>query len=106
MSQPSDRTARHGPVPFDELPQVRVPRRALWLLLVPVVLYCAAPLLANRIEPRILGMPFLLAYFVAVTVVSPLVIWGIARRDPAYRVDAVEPVPADDESDATAGGAG
>jgi hypothetical protein len=101
----SDRTARHGPVPFDELPHVRASRRGLWLLLVPVVLYCAAPLVANRIEPRILGVPFLLSYFIAVTVLSPVVIWGIARSDPAYRVDAVEPVPADDETDATAGGA-
>jgi hypothetical protein len=101
----SDRMTRNGPVPLDEFPHVRARRRGLWLLLVPVVLYCAAPLVANSVEPRILGVPFLLSYFIAVTVVSPLVIWGIARRDPAYRVDAVEPIPADDETDATAGGA-
>jgi ABC-type iron transport system FetAB permease component len=73
------------------------PRRpALWLLLVPAVLYCAAPLVANRIEPRVLGLPFLLAWIIAVTVLSPLVIWLVARFDPAYRADAEEPIPADD----------
>jgi hypothetical protein len=86
MSQPPDRP----------LSEVRARRPVLWLLLVPAVLYCAAPLVANRIEPRVLGVPFLLAWIIAVTVISPIIIWIVARNDPAYRSDAAEPLPADD----------
>ena len=86
-------------------PRVHSRRPALWLLLVPAVLYCAAPLVANSIEPRILGVPFLLAWVLAATVVSPLVIWAAARLDPAYRTDALEPVPADDMEHDTEHGA-
>ncbi|HZE32445.1 MAG TPA: DUF3311 domain-containing protein [Actinoallomurus sp.] len=86
MSQPPDRPP----------PEVRARRPVLWLLLVPAVLYCAAPLVANRIEPRVLGVPFLLAWIIAVTVISPIIILIVARNDPAYRVDAAEPLPADD----------
>ncbi|MGW6060266.1 DUF3311 domain-containing protein [Streptomyces sp. NPDC055189] len=83
--------------PLDGLPTLRgVARPSLWLLLVPVLLYGAAPFVANRIEPRILGIPFLLFWVIAATVISPLVIWLAARLDPAYRTNAVEPIPADD----------
>ena len=85
-----------GPLPLDAPPGDRPRRRALWLLLVPAVLYCAAPLVANSIEPRIFGVPFLLAWIIAATVISPLVIWVAARLDPAYRTGAIEPIPADD----------
>ncbi|GAB3213415.1 DUF3311 domain-containing protein [Marinactinospora thermotolerans] len=84
-----------GAVPPDTSP-TRPRRHALWLLLVPAVLYCLAPFVANRIEPVILGMPFLLLWMVAATVISPLVIWLVARLDPIYRAGAPEPVPADD----------
>ncbi|MFI9028168.1 DUF3311 domain-containing protein [Streptomyces sp. NPDC053560] len=87
--------AETGPHPSDGLPEVSARRPALWLLLVPAVLYCLAPLVANSIEPRVLGMPFLLFWLVAATVVSPLVIWAVTRLDPAYRVDAAEPLPGD-----------
>nr|WP_055535480.1 DUF3311 domain-containing protein [Streptomyces alboniger] len=73
-------------------------RPSLWLLLVPVLLYGAAPLVANRVEPRVLGVPFLLAWVIAATIVSPLAIWLAARLDPAYRLNAVEPIPADDDA--------
>ncbi|GGO42700.1 hypothetical protein GCM10012287_04190 [Streptomyces daqingensis] len=86
-----------GSSAFDALPTVAPRRRMLWLLLVPAVLYCAAPLVANSIEPRILGVPFLLAWIIAATVISPLVIWAVARLDPAYRTGAIEPVPVDDD---------
>jgi hypothetical protein len=79
MSQPPDRPRARRPI--------------LWLLLVPAVLYCAAPLVANRIEPRVFGVPFLLAWIIAVTVISPVIVWIVARNDPAYRSDAVEPLP-------------
>ncbi|MGW6025805.1 DUF3311 domain-containing protein [Streptomyces sp. NPDC055099] len=86
--------------PLDGLPTLRgVARPSLWLLLVPVLLYGSAPFVANRIEPRVLGVPFLLAWVIAATVISPLVIWLAARLDPAYRMNAVEPLPADDLAD-------
>ncbi|GAA1928451.1 hypothetical protein GCM10009837_62530 [Streptomyces durmitorensis] len=99
-----DSTSDPAASPLDGLPTVRgVARPSLWLLLVPVLLYGAAPLVANRIEPRILGVPFLLAWVIAATVISPLVIWLAARLDPAYRTNAVEPIPADDLADDLAG---
>lgn len=95
MPPTADDGAKDGPL--DGLPTLRgVARPSLWLLLVPVLLYGAAPFVANRIEPRILGVPFLLAWVIAATVISPLVIWLAARLDPAYRANAVEPIPADD----------
>lgn len=90
--------AEPGPHPLDGLPEVGARRPALWLLLVPALLYCLAPVVANRIEPRILGVPFLLAWMVAATVLSPLVIWAATRLDPAYRTGAVEPLPVDREA--------
>lgn len=50
-------------------------RPALWLLLVPVVLYCLAPIVANRVEPRIFGLPFLIFWVIAATGNDPL--WGV-----------------------------
>jgi hypothetical protein len=95
-----------GPLSFPALPAAHRRRRSLWLLLIPGVLYCAAPLVANSIEPRILGVPFLLAWIIMASVVSPLVIWAAARLDPAYRANALEPIPADDQlGDAGGGGA-
>ncbi|MFC3439338.1 DUF3311 domain-containing protein [Nocardia seriolae] len=52
-------------------------------------------MVANRIEPRILGIPFLIAYLVAVTILTGPLIWFVARRDPANRSVAPEFVPAD-----------
>lgn len=69
---------------------------ALWLLAIPALLYCLAPVLANRIEPRIAGLPFLVAYLIAVTVITGPIVWLTARFDPAYRTGAEEFVPADE----------
>jgi hypothetical protein len=101
MPQPDHGTRRVNPgetrpPAFEELPEVRSSRPVLWLLLVPAVLYCAAPLVADRIEPRLLGIPFLLVWIIAATVISPIVIWIVSKLDPAYRAGAVEPVPADE----------
>jgi len=96
--------SEHHPAPSEDplagLPRTRARRPALWLLLIPAVLYCAAPLVANRIEPRIAGLPFLLFWIVAATVVSPLVIWLVSRLDPAFQEGALEPLPVDDQEGA------
>lgn len=67
----------------------------LLLLAAPAVLYCLAPVVANRIEPRIAGIPFLIAYLIAVTILTGPLVWLVARFDPAYRTGAPEFVPAD-----------
>ncbi|MFE3759499.1 DUF3311 domain-containing protein [Nocardia tengchongensis] len=67
----------------------------LFLLALPGLLYCLAPAVANRIEPRVFGIPFLAAYLIAVTIAIGPLIWFVARRDPAYRSGAAEFVPAD-----------
>ncbi|MVU82275.1 DUF3311 domain-containing protein [Nocardia sp. ET3-3] len=78
-------------------PAVPLRRRgpALLLLALPGALYCSAPVVANRIEPRILGIPFLIAYLIAVTILTGPLIWLVARFDPAYRSGAPEFIPAD-----------
>ncbi|WP_225730757.1 MULTISPECIES: DUF3311 domain-containing protein [unclassified Nocardia] len=68
---------------------------AMWLLLLPGLLYCLAPLVANRIEPRVFGIPFLIAYLIAVTALTGPIVAVAARFDPAYRSGAPEYVPAD-----------
>ncbi|MGW4245131.1 DUF3311 domain-containing protein [Nocardia sp. NPDC004722] len=73
------------------------------LLLLPGLLYCLAPVVANRIEPRVVGVPFLVTYLIAVTILTGPLIWLVARLDPAYRSGAAEFVPADDPSEAATG---
>ncbi|MEU6444911.1 DUF3311 domain-containing protein [Streptomyces sp. NPDC047046] len=84
------------PAPPDEAPETaRVRRPALWLLLVPALLYVLAPLVANRVEPRVFGLPFLWAWVIGATILSPLLIWLTARLDPVYRANAPEPLAGD-----------
>lgn len=84
------------PTEGEEFPRLKAKRPALWLLLVPAVLYCAAPVVANSIEPRIFGVPFLLAWIIGATILSPIIIWVVSRLDPLFKADAVEPLPVDD----------
>lgn len=46
----------------------------------PVMLTFAVPL-ANRLEPRILGFPFLLAWIFLWVLVTPLCIYGVYRLE-------------------------
>ncbi|WP_373060306.1 DUF3311 domain-containing protein [Gemmatimonas sp.] len=55
------------------------------LAVVPAVAILGAPWFANRIEPRILGMPFLLGWIVFWVLMSSVVmaiIGALDRRDP------------------------
>ncbi|MGH8233568.1 MAG: DUF3311 domain-containing protein [Rhodanobacteraceae bacterium] len=76
-------------------PSIRPRRRPLWLLAVPVALYLLTPLIANTIQPVVLGMPFIVFYTVGVTILTWAFIWLTASLDPLYKGDADEPVPAD-----------
>lgn len=81
----------------DSSPPSRSPRRrySLLLLIVPVVLYLLTPFVANTIEPRIFGLPFILTYTIIVTILTWFFVWMAARGDHYYRGDKAEYVPAD-----------
>ena len=65
-------------------------RRSLLWLAVPFVLFVLAIPLANRIDPVILGLPFLFFWALISVIVSPLAIWLAARSDPLYAKDEAE----------------
>jgi hypothetical protein len=65
-------------------------RRSLLWLLVPFVLFVGATPLANRIDPVILGLPFLFFWALVGVLLSPLAIWLAARGDPLYARDEAE----------------
>jgi hypothetical protein len=59
-------------------------RRSLWWLLGPVVAFLVVSPFANRVEPVLLGLPFLLCWLLVATLVSPLFVWLAARGDPVW----------------------
>jgi len=62
-----------------------------WLALAPPIGFVAAPLVANRVEPYVLGLPFLLFWIVACVVLTAVVmavIGALDRRIDAARLDA------------------
>jgi hypothetical protein len=69
-------------------------RRSLLWLTVPFLLFVAAIPLANRIDPVILGLPFLFFWALLAVILSPLAIWLAARRDPYFLRDEAEPTDA------------
>ena len=69
-------------------------RRSLLWLTVPFLLFVAAIPLANRVEPVILGLPFLFFWALLAVILSPLAIWLAARRDPYFQRDEAEPTDA------------
>ncbi|MFF0489890.1 hypothetical protein ACFYTQ_12810 [Nocardia sp. NPDC004068] len=84
----------------DDLRAPAIPLRrrgpVLWLLVLPGLAYCLAPVVADRIEPRVFGIPFLVFYLLVVTALTGPLIAFVARFDPAYRSGAPEFVPVDD----------
>jgi len=56
-------------------------RRHHLLALIPAIAILGAPWFANRVEPRILGMPFLLAWIVAWVLLTSGCMWLIGRLD-------------------------
>ncbi|MFD8984500.1 DUF3311 domain-containing protein [Streptomyces sp. NPDC059564] len=52
----------------------------LWLG-VPFVLFVVVLPAVNRLEPRVGGVPFLLAWFIVATLVTPLAVWLVRRAD-------------------------
>jgi hypothetical protein len=58
------------------------------LALLPFVAMLVGPFFLNRVTPTILGMPFLLAWFVAWILISAAIMAVIFRFDPEDRGDA------------------
>ncbi|EPH39251.1 DUF3311 domain-containing protein [Streptomyces aurantiacus] len=52
----------------------------LWLL-VPFVLYVGALPFVNRVRPLVLGLPFLFAWLLAATLLTPVAVWLAHRGD-------------------------
>ena len=57
------------------------------LALLPFAAMLIGPFFVNRVEPSILGMPFLLVWFVAWILLSAAIMAIIFRFDPANRDD-------------------
>ena len=74
------------------MPTPLIERPYRLLALGPVVAILGAPWMADRIEPRILGLPFLLAWIAGWVVATSLVMWLIwtldRRRDAQTRATA------------------
>ncbi|MFG2196239.1 DUF3311 domain-containing protein [Streptomyces sp. NPDC048639] len=52
----------------------------LWLL-VPYVLFLGAVPLVNRVEPVVLGLPFLFVWLLGATAATPVAVWLAWRGD-------------------------
>ncbi|GJE26204.1 DUF3311 domain-containing protein [Methylobacterium organophilum] len=56
-----------------------------WLGLLPFLGMLGGPFVFNRVEPLVLGMPFLLAWLVGCTVATAAIMGVIYLTDPANR---------------------
>jgi hypothetical protein len=65
-------------------------RRSLLWLIVPFALFVFALPLANRVDPVILGLPFLAFWVLLSVILSPLAIWLASRKDPLFGADEPE----------------
>ena len=65
-------------------------RRSLLWLTVPFLLFVAALPLTNRIDPVILGLPFLFFWALLSVLLSPFAIWMATRGDPYFARDEAE----------------
>ncbi len=70
-------------------------RRSLLWLIVPFALFVFALPLANRIDPVILGLPFLMFWILISVILSPLSIWLASRKDPLFARDEPEATDVD-----------
>jgi len=59
-------------------------RGSLWWLLGPPVVYLVMLPLVNRVEPVVLGLPFMMFWMLVATLLSPLFVWLAAKGDPVW----------------------
>jgi hypothetical protein len=65
-------------------------RRSLLWLTVPFLLFVLAIPFANRVDPVVIGLPFLAFWVLISVILSPLAIWLAARNDPLFAADEPE----------------
>ena len=70
-------------------------RHSLWWLVVPYVLFVAALPLVNRVDPVVLGLPFLFFWVLIGVLLSPLAIWLASRGDPMFAANEPEATDVD-----------
>jgi Protein of unknown function (DUF3311) len=70
-------------------------RRSLWWLTVPYVLFVLAIPFVNRVDPVVLGLPFLFFWVLIGVLVSPLAIWLASRGDRQYASNEPEATDVD-----------
>jgi hypothetical protein len=51
------------------------------LAAIPIAALSIAVPLVNRVEPRILGLPFVLFWIVAWVLLTPAFVWGVGRLE-------------------------
>lgn len=56
-------------------------RMRFLLAAIPIVALTIAVPLVNRVEPRIFGLPFLLAWIAFWVLATPAFVWGLGRVD-------------------------
>jgi len=59
--------------------------RLNWLAVIPVLLAFGGVVVANRVTPFILGLPFFMAWVVGTVLITSLVMWIIYSLDPANK---------------------
>jgi len=59
--------------------------RLSWLAAIPVLLAIGGVVVANRVTPFILGMPFFMAWVVGSVLATSLVMWIVYLLDPANK---------------------
>jgi len=59
--------------------------RLNWLAVIPVSLAFGGVVVANRVTPFILGLPFFMAWVVGTVLITSLVMWIIYSLDPANK---------------------
>jgi hypothetical protein len=70
-------------------------RRTLLWLLVPYLLFVVAIPFVNRIDPVVLGLPFLFFWVLIGVLVSPAAIWLASRGDPLFTANEPEATDVD-----------
>ncbi len=60
-------------------------RSIRWLAIIPFLALIVGPFLVNRVEPRVFGLPLLLAWIVAWILLTSLIMAVIYAMDPANR---------------------
>jgi hypothetical protein len=70
-------------------------RRSLLWLVVPYLLFVVAIPFVNRVDPVVLGLPFLFCWVVIGVLLSPAAIWLASRGDPVFAANEPEATDVD-----------